>query len=61
MNAKSGKREKVHALEEEFSKLEYEILVQKQLEEQKNEIRKNIDIFIAERDNLLSAKDSLNP
>lgn len=55
------KRENVHTLEEEYAKLESEILIQKQLEEQKDVIRKNINNFKFERDSLMGEKEAYNP
>lgn len=58
---RNAKREKIHELEQEFSKLEAEILIQKQLEEQKDEIRKIIEGLKQEKESILSEKESYDP
>jgi uncharacterized coiled-coil DUF342 family protein len=54
-------REKIHVLEEEFAKFETELLIQKSLEEQKDEIKKSISQLKAEKENLLSEQGSYDP
>lgn len=61
LKIRNTKREEVHTLEEEYSKFEAELLVQKALEEQKNVIRKRIESLKAEKDNLLNEQNAYDP
>lgn len=54
-------RDNLHNVEEEFSKIEAQILVQKELEDDKETIRKRITNLKFEKDTLLSEKDVYNP
>lgn len=54
-------REKIHLIEEEYAKFETELLIQKNLEEQKDVIRKNISQLKAQKDNLLTEQEAYDP
>lgn len=58
---RNAKREIIHEMEQEFAKLEAEILIQKQLEEQKDEIRKRIYDLKQEKEALLTEQESYDP
>lgn len=58
---RNTKREQIHELEEEFSKLESELHIQKQLEEHKDAIRKVIASLKCEKDTIFSEQESYSP
>lgn len=58
---RNAKREKIHELEEEFGKFESELHIQKQLEEQKDSIRKVIASLKRERDSIFNEQESYSP
>lgn len=61
VNDRLKKREELHKVEEDYSKLESEILLQKQLEEQKDSRRKIISDLRSEKDSLTLKKDEFDP
>lgn len=58
---RSAKREEIHVMEEEYSKFEVELMVQKSLEEQKEGIRKIINALKVERESLLNEQSAYDP
>lgn len=58
---RNSKREKIHSMEEEYSKFEAELLIQKSLEDQKDVLRKNINSLKAEKDSLLNEQSAYDP
>lgn len=61
MKMRNAKREEVHKIEEEYRIFEAELLVQKQLEEQKTAIRNVISELQAEKDKILSSQMRIDP
>ncbi|ELA41095.1 uncharacterized protein VICG_01888 [Vittaforma corneae ATCC 50505] len=58
---RNAKREEIHVMEEEYSKFEVELMVQKSLEEQKDGIRKTINALKVEKESLLNEQSAYDP
>lgn len=61
IKVRNSKREEIHQLEEEYAKFEAELLVQKSLEDKKEDIRKRISALKVEKESLLCEQNAYDP